>query len=112
MEEKIFSVTELNDYIRRKFEEDSTLRRVIVKGEISNFTNHYRSGHLYLSLKDEGAIIRAVMFKSSAQKLIFEPESGMKVIVTARVSVFARDGQYQLCLLYTSSLNYMRRGRI
>lgn len=96
MEEKIFSVTELNDYIRRKFEEDSTLRRVIVKGEISNFTNHYRSGHLYLSLKDEGAIIRAVMFKSSAQKLIFEPESGMKVIVTARVSVFPRDGQYQL----------------
>lgn len=90
------SVTQLNEYIRNKIDLDPFLSRVVVKGEISNFVNHYKTGHFYLSLKDEGSIIRAVMFRSNAQKLNFLPENGMKVIATGRVSAYVKDGQYQL----------------
>lgn len=76
-------------------ERDSVLSRVTVKGEISNFKNH-SSGHLYMSLKDSGGVIRAVMFRASASKLRFIPYNGMQVIVTGRVSVYERDGQYQI----------------
>ena len=89
------SVTELNNYIKGIFESDKSLSNVLVKGEISNFKSH-STGHMYFSLKDEGSIIRAVMFRSSAQNLPFVPENGMKVIVHGRVTSFVRDGQYQL----------------
>lgn len=90
-----FTVSELNGYIKRIFENDRTLTAVSVKGEISNFVNH-RSGHLYFSIKDEDSQMRAVMFKSSALKLKFIPENGMKVILFGSVSVYQKDGSYQL----------------
>ena len=74
---------------------DELLTNIFVKGEISNFTNH-RTGHFYFSLKDESGIIRAVMFRTYAQKINFIPENGMKVIIHGRISSFVRDGQYQL----------------
>lgn len=90
------TVTQLNEYIRVRMDADAFLSRVLVKGEISNFTNHYKTGHFYFTIKDEGALIRAVMFRSSASKLAFVPENGMKILARGRVSVFPRDGQYQL----------------
>ncbi len=90
-----FSVSELNNYIKNIFENNRTLCAVTVKGEISNFTNH-RSGHLYFSLKDSDGQIRAVMFRSRAASLRFMPESGMKVIVHGSVTVYPRDGSYQI----------------
>ncbi|MBP3686483.1 MAG: exodeoxyribonuclease VII large subunit [Clostridia bacterium] len=90
------SVTALNEYIKARLDQDVHLQHVSVRGEISNFTNHYKSGHFYFTLKDEGGVLRAVMFKYSAQKIAFTPENGMKVIATGRVSSFVRDGQYQL----------------
>lgn len=89
------TVSELNGYIKRIFDSDRTLSAVTVKGEISNFVNH-KSGHLYFSLKDSDSQIRAVMFRSSAQRLKFLPESGMKVILHGSVAVYQRDGSYQL----------------
>ncbi len=90
-----FSVSELNNFIKNLFERDRTLSAVTVKGEISNFTAH-RSGHLYFSLKDSDGQIKAVMFRSSAIRLKFMPESGMKVVVHGSVSVYQRDGAYQI----------------
>ena len=97
---EIFSVSTLNEYIKKIFENNRTLCSVTVKGEISNFTNH-RSGHLYFSLKDSDGQIRAVMFRSKASALRFMPESGMKVIVHGSVTVYPRDGSYQI---YVSSM--------
>ncbi|MBE6903778.1 MAG: exodeoxyribonuclease VII large subunit [Ruminococcaceae bacterium] len=91
----VLSVKELNNYVKLLLEGDVNLSSCYVKGEISNFTNHYKSGHFYMSLKDEESAIRAVMFKGNTQKLKFMPKDGMKVIALGRVSVFARDGQYQ-----------------
>ena len=95
-----FTVSELNNYIKNIFENNRTLSSVTVRGEISNFTNH-RSGHLYFSLKDADGQIRSVMFRSRAMGLKFMPESGMKVIVHGSVTVYPRDGSYQL---YVSSM--------
>ncbi len=92
----VLSVSQLNMYIRAQFEGDENLGHVFLCGEISNFTNHYKSGHLYLSLKDEKSVIRAVMFALNARKLRFLPQDGMKVIVRGRVSVYEATGQYQL----------------
>ena len=72
------------------------LKSVWIKGEISNFKNHYSTGHFYFSLKDDGAIVRAVMFRSYAQNVQFVPRDGMKVLIHGRVSAFVRDGQYQI----------------
>ena len=94
------SVTELNSYIKNVFENDRQLSSVTVRGEISNFTAH-RSGHLYFSLKDSEGQMKAVMFRSSALRLKFMPESGMKVIVHGSVQVYTRDGNYQI---YVSSI--------
>lgn len=91
-----FSVSEINSYIKRKFDTDMMLQSVIISGEISNFTNHYKTGHLYFSLKDDAASIKAVMFNRQAAKLKFTPESGMKVLVFGRIAVFERDGVYQV----------------
>ncbi len=96
MQKRVISVSELNEYIKMLFEYDEILRNIYIKGEISNFTNHYKTGHFYFSLKDAGAAVRAVMFRSSASKLKFLPENGMRVVVGGRVSVFPRDGQYQI----------------
>lgn len=96
----IFSVSDLNEYIKNIFENNRTLSSVTVRGEISNFVNH-RSGHLYFSLKDADGQIRAVMFRSRAQALKFMPESGMKVILHGSVTVYPRDGSYQI---YVSSM--------
>jgi len=85
------SVTQLNEYIKMLFDGNRLLSSVLVKGEISNFTNH-RTGHFYFSLKDEGGLVRAVMFRSYASQLPFIPEDGMKVTVHGRVSSFVRDG--------------------
>ncbi len=96
MQKRIITVSELNEYLKMLFEYDEILRNIYIKGEISNFTNHYKTGHFYFSLKDAGGSVRAVMFRSSASKLKFKPENGMRVIVGGRVSVFPRDGQYQV----------------
>ena len=89
------SVTQLNSYIKGKIAEDEYLNNVLVKGEISNFKNHY-TGHMYFTLKDENSLIKCVMFKSYAQKLDFMPKDGMKVFILGSVSVFERDGVYQI----------------
>lgn len=96
MEKRVITVSELNEYIKMMLEHDELLMRIFVKGEISNFTNHYKTGHFYFSLKDEGGVVKAVMFRGNAVKLKFMPENGMRVIVGGRVGVFPRDGQYQI----------------
>lgn len=97
MENKnILTVTQLNMYVKTLLDSSTVLNSVYVLGEISNFTNHYKTGHLYMSIKDESGLIKAVMFKSSAMKLNFTPENGMKVIVRGKVSLFERDGTYQI----------------
>ncbi len=91
----VLTVTQLNMYTRSLLEQDPHLREVFVVGEISNFTNHYRSGHWYFSLKDQNAVIQGVMFRSSAQQMRFVPQDGMRVICRGRVTLYERDGRYQ-----------------
>ena len=89
------TVTELNTYVKEKFQEDEFLNNVLVKGEISNFKHHY-TGHMYFTLKDENSLIKCVMFKTYTSHLDFVPKDGMKVMVLGTVSVFERDGVYQI----------------
>ena len=89
------TVSDLNRYIKDKFTNDENLSQILVKGEISNFKNHY-TGHMYFTLKDENSLIKCVCFKTYAEKLTFMPKDGMKVIVLGSVSVFERDGIYQI----------------
>lgn len=91
----IMTVSELNNFIKSMFDNNRLLSSVYVKGEISNFVSH-RSGHFYFSLKDPEGQIKAVMFRSSAMKVKFVPENGMKVTVFGSISVFPRDGVYQM----------------
>lgn len=91
----ILSVTQINEYIRGRMEGDSFLSQVAVRGEVSNY-KLYPSGHHYFTLKDEGSQLRCVLFKSNAARLRFRPTNGMKVIALGRISVFPRDGAYQL----------------
>ncbi len=90
------TVTQLNEFIKRLIDGTPQLSDIYVKGEISNFKNHYSTGHYYFTLKDESGQIRSVMFRSSAVKMKFMPEDGMKVVAHGRVSAFVRDGTYQL----------------
>ena len=90
----VFTVAELNEYIKNMIEGDKTLGNIYVKGEISNFTNH-KTGHFYFTVKDEKSVLKAVMFNGAA-KAKFMPENGMKVVVRGRISLFVRDGQYQI----------------
>ena len=92
----ILTVTQLNTYSKSVLEQDRNLSNVYVVGEVSNFVDHYRSGHLYLSIKDSNSSIKAVMFAGNASKLKFRPENGMSVIIRGRVSIYERDGSYQL----------------
>ncbi len=93
---KALTVSQLNMYVKMMFESDMRLNKILLVGEISNFVNHYKTGHCYFSLKDSDSSVKAVMFARSAQLLKFKPENGMRVYVTGRVSVFERDGVYQI----------------
>lgn len=95
MEQKVLSITQVNEYIRAQMDRDILLNNVAVRGEISNY-KMYPSGHHYFTLKDEGAALKCVMFKGNAMRLRFRPDNGMKVIAMGKVSVFPRDGAYQL----------------
>ena len=95
MEINPITVTDLNKYIKGKIDNDEMLNSVLVKGEISNFKNHY-TGHMYFTLKDENSLIKCVMFKTYTTHLSFMPKDGMKVIILGSVSVFERDGVYQI----------------
>ena len=95
MKYNAITVTQLNKYLKDRFDEDENLNAILVKGEISNFKNHY-TGHLYFTLKDENSLIKCIMFKSYAERIAFKPKDGMQVMVFGAVSVFERDGVYQI----------------
>ncbi|MGN0641687.1 MAG: exodeoxyribonuclease VII large subunit [Huintestinicola sp.] len=92
----VLTVSQLNRYMAFKLKEDPNLRGKLIKGEISNFTNHAKTGHFYFTLKDRESSVRAVMFNNFASRLSFMPYSGMSVIAMANVQVYERDGIYQL----------------
>ena len=100
MAQQVLSITQINEYIRNLMDSDALLTGLAVRGEISNY-KMYPSGHHYFTLKDEGGALRCVMFKGNAMRLRFRPENGMKVIAMGKISVYPRDGAYQL---YCSSL--------
>ncbi len=91
----VLTVSQINRYMASKIREDMNLQRFMIKGEISNFTAH-RSGHFYFTLKDSESVIKAVMFRTTSSRLRFMPENGMHVIVSAGLTVYERDGVYQL----------------
>ncbi len=95
MAQQVLSITQINEYIRGKMDSDALLNQVAVRGEISNY-KLYPSGHHYFTLKDESSALRCVMFKGNALRLRFRPENGMKIIAMGKISVFPRDGAYQL----------------
>ncbi len=90
------TVSQINTYLKSIIDQDFNLQNIYVCGEISNFTNHYKSGHWYFTLKDENACVKAVMFRNSASRVRFEVENGMKVLIRCSVSLYERDGVYQL----------------
>lgn len=92
---RVLSITQINFFLKSLIEGDGRLTDIYAAGEISNFTDHYRSGHLYFSLKDEKSVLKAVMFSNAARRLRFKPKDGMRVIVRGRVSVYEPSGQYQ-----------------
>ena len=96
MELPSITVSQLNTYVKKLFDDDVFFASVIVCGEISNLSPHYKTGHIYFSLKDEHAAVKAVMFAGQARRLRFRPENGMKVFAVGRVGVFERDGVYQI----------------
>ena len=95
MSQQVLSITQINEYIRTVMDNDALLTGVAVRGEISNY-KVYPSGHHYFTLKDEGAALKCVMFRSSAVRLKFRPDNGMKIIAMGKISVYPRDGAYQL----------------
>lgn len=95
---QVLSVSQLNFYIKSLIDNDPRLTTVFVEGEISNFTRHSRSGHLYFSVKDQKSVVRAVMFAGNARRLPFMPENGMKIICHGRVTVYEPSGQYQILI--------------
>ena len=92
----ILTVSQVNTFLKSLIESDGRLQDFFISGEISNFTSHYKSGHLYFSLKDDKSVLKAVMFSQSARQLKFFPENGMKIIARGRVSIYEPSGQYQL----------------
>ena len=100
MAQQVLSITQINEYIRSLMDSDALLTGLAVRGEISNY-KMYPSGHHYFTLKDEGGALKCVMFKGNAMRMKFRPENGMKVIAMGKISVYPRDGAYQL---YCSNL--------
>ena len=92
----ILTVSQINLYLKSIIDYDENLNSIYVCGEISNFTNHYRTGHFYFSLKDDNSLIKVVMFRQYAQNINFEPYNGLKVLIRGKISVYERDGVYQL----------------
>ncbi len=92
----VFTVSQINEYVRMVLDRDAMLRHVWIRGEISNFTNHYKTGHFYFSLKDETCSLRAVMFRADNRTLKFVPENGMRVLAHGEVRTYVRDGQTQI----------------
>ncbi|MEG1008699.1 MAG: exodeoxyribonuclease VII large subunit [Clostridia bacterium] len=95
MDNNILSVSGVNKYIKMVFDKDTFLNKISIRGEITNFKAHY-TGHLYFTLKDETSTIKCVMFKSFASNIKFKLNDGMKVVIDGTISVFERDGSYQL----------------
>ena len=95
MPQQIFSITQINEYLRNQMDGDPTLCQLAVRGEISNY-KMYPSGHHYFTLKDENAALKCVMFKGNAIRLRFRPENGMQIIAMGRITVYPRDGAFQL----------------
>lgn len=93
-----YTITQINTYIKSSLENDKNLKNISLVGEISNFTNHYKTGHFYLTLKDEDSTMKVVMFKNYANLITFEPENGMKVVVKGNVSVYVKNGNYQMTI--------------
>ena len=106
--EQTLTVSQLNLFIKDILGQIPILNNIKIKGEISNF-KHHSSGHMYMSLKDENGVLRAVMFRANAMSLTFRPENGMQVIAEGRVSVYERDGQYQL---YINSMEQDGKGNL
>ena len=92
---RVLTVSQVNFYVKSLLEADSNLNNVFISGEISNLTDHYRSGHIYFSVKDSKSVIRAVIFSSNAARLKFKPKDGMKIIARGRISLYETTGQYQ-----------------
>lgn len=92
----VLTVSQINTYVKSIIDSDINLKNIYVSGEISNFTDHYRTGHFYFTLKDGSSAIKAVMFRSAAERVRFEVQNGMKVVIRGNISVFERDGAYQL----------------
>ena len=103
MTKEVLSISQLNEYIRGKLDVDPLLNQIAVRGEISNY-KMYPSGHHYFSLKDESSVLKCVMFKGNAMRLRFRPENGMKVIAMGRITVYPRDGAFQL---YCSTMTHI-----
>lgn len=95
MNSSVLSVRQLNLYVRSLIEGDIRLNNVTVTGELSNFKDHYSSGHFYFTLKDKDAAIRCVMFRSFASRVLFRPQDGLQVVLRGKVSLYEKDGQYQ-----------------
>ena len=108
-ESPTLTVSQLNEYIKGLVDASVFLSRVHVKGEISNFTNHYKTGHFYFTLKDGASLLKVVMFASNAAKIRFVPENNMQVLVSGRISVFVRDGVYQL---YADTMEPLGKGAL
>ncbi len=92
----VITVSQVNTYIKALLDESAPLNNIYVSGEISNFTHYYRSGHMYFTLKDADSQLKCVMFSTAASKLRFKPENGMKIICRGRISVYEKNGEYQL----------------
>ncbi len=98
MQTNVFSVTQINEYIKMTLEANTVLKSIFLRGEISNLKSNYASGHMYFSLKDEGSSIRAVMFRGNASRLKFRAESGMRVVVHGKISAYTVSGDYQIII--------------
>ena len=103
----IIEVTALNKYVRSILESDPVLTDIAIRGEISNFNRHYKTGHCYFTLKDSSSSVKEVMFRSDAQRPTFSPENGMRVVASCRVSLFERVGAF---LVFFESLFSDGRG--
>ncbi len=106
--QRLFSVSQITNYLRALLDSDEIMAQVLVEGEVSNFT-HHSSGHMYFTLKDTNSRLRCVMFRSNALSLQFEPKAGMSVIAQGNISVYELDGQYQL---YVNSLRPAGQGKL